>query len=140
GHNQTDAASTNPSALFVAPGSDFHERAGAATIDAGSASGIESTDLDGKPRLQGSAPDIGAYETARPPAQHCVVPKLKGKTLKQARKALRKAHCKLGKVKRPKHSKHKRLVVRSLSVKAGTILADGARVGVKLKVKRHKHK
>ena len=29
----------------------------------------------------------------------CVVPKLKGKTLKAARKALKKADCKLGKVK-----------------------------------------
>ena len=30
----------------------------------------------------------------------CVVPKLKGKTLRKARKALRKAHCKLGTVTR----------------------------------------
>ena len=149
GHNQTDPASTDPNALFVSPGSDFHERTGAPTIDAARNSGLEPTDLDGNPRVQGSAPDMGAYEIAPPTPPpgggggstvHCVVPKLKGKTLKQARKALRKAHCKLGKVKRPKHSRHKRLVVLRLSAKPGTVLANGAKVGVKLKVKRHKHK
>ena len=32
------------------------------------------------------------------PAKRCVVPKLSGRTLKQARKRLRRAHCRLGKV------------------------------------------
>ncbi len=47
----------------------------------------------------------------------CVVPKLKGKTIKQARKQLRKAHCKLGKVVRRGHGRPGR--VRSTKPKAG---------------------
>jgi hypothetical protein len=55
--------------LFTAPASlDFHELAGSPTIDAGAATpALGATDLDGGARVQGSAPDIGAYETAVPP-------------------------------------------------------------------------
>ncbi len=67
---------------------------------------------------------------------HCVVPMLKGDTLRAARKALRKANCKLGKVSRP--SKHTRpsppLVVRSQSVPPGRRLTKGSAVAVKLGV------
>ena len=38
---------------------------------------------------------------AAPGGDQCVVPKLKGKTLTQARQLLRRAHCKLGKVTKP---------------------------------------
>ncbi len=59
----------------------------------------------------------------------CVVPKLKGKTVKQARKALKKAHCKLGTVKRrPGHGRPGR--IRSSKPKAGSVRAAGAPVGV----------
>ncbi len=50
GHNQVSGAATAASALFAAFPSNLHERAGAATIDAGLPSGGESTDLDGNPR------------------------------------------------------------------------------------------
>ena len=55
--------------LFSAPAVlDFHELAGSPTIDAGGATAaLGTTDLDGRPRIQGAAPDIGAYETATPP-------------------------------------------------------------------------
>jgi hypothetical protein len=61
----------------------------------------------------------------------CVVPKLKGKKLKAARKALGKADCKLGKVTRRKHARKSPRVL-TQSAKAGAVLRPGARVSVKL--------
>ena len=58
----------------------------------------------------------------------CVVPKLKGKTIKQARKKLQKAHCKLGKVVRRGHGRPGR--VRSTKPKAGAKRPAGTRIRV----------
>ena len=63
----TDPASAgNQSAepLLAAPASaDFHQLAGSPTIDSGGASTeLGETDIDGEPRSQGRAPDIGADE------------------------------------------------------------------------------
>jgi hypothetical protein len=57
--------------------------------------------------------------TAPSKSKRCVVPKLRGKKLKAARKALTKAHCRTGKVKRRKAGKAKRGRVISSSPKAG---------------------
>jgi Divergent InlB B-repeat domain/PASTA domain len=79
---------------------------------------------------------------ASPSTVACVVPRLKGKSLKQAKRVLRHAHCKLGKVRRPKGRKGQRLVVRSSKPGAGSKLGAGAKVGVKLgpaKRKKHRH-
>jgi PASTA domain len=66
---------------------------------------------------------------AHPP--RCHVPKLRGKTLAQARKLLSKDHCKLGRVTESrKHSKHR--VVLSQRPGAGKTLPAGAKVAVKL--------
>jgi virginiamycin B lyase len=82
----------------------------------------------------GSATQCGGSKP--PPAKpNCVVPKLKGKTLAQARTLLAKAHCKLGKVTKPKVKKHHKqpsLVVSSTKPGAGTKLTNGAKVAVKL--------
>ena len=59
----------------------------------------------------------------------CVVPRLKGKTLRQARKALKHADCQLGKVK-PKGQTTGH--VKTQSPKAGKVLAPGSKVQVKL--------
>jgi hypothetical protein len=59
----------------------------------------------------------------------CVVPKLKGKTLRNARKALTKADCALGQVK-PKGQTTGR--VKTQSPTAETVLAPGSKVQVKL--------
>ena len=59
----------------------------------------------------------------------CLVPKLKGKKLKAARKALTKADCKLGKVKGHKSKSAK---VKKQSAKPGTALPPGTKVNVKL--------
>jgi hypothetical protein len=93
------------------------------------------------------AKSVTATFTAPPaaasPAAACLVPKLRGKTLKRAKRALKRAHCKLGKVRRPKARKGRkrpRLVVRSSKPGAGTKLGAGAKVGVKLRVAKGKKK
>jgi subtilisin family serine protease len=60
-----------------------------------------------------------------PPQPSCTVPKLAGKTLSQARAALRRASCKLGKVTKPRARRGYvvRLVVRSSSPRVGTATA-----------------
>jgi hypothetical protein len=62
--------------LFAAPAAlDLHELAGSPTIDAGGrTSSLSGTDLDGEPRVQGTAPDIGADETATPPPKDTTRP------------------------------------------------------------------
>jgi hypothetical protein len=59
----------------------------------------------------------------------CVVPKLKGKTLRNARKALKQVDCRLGKVK-PKGQTTGH--IRTQSPKAGKVVAPGSEVQVKL--------
>jgi hypothetical protein len=52
----------NAGALFVAPPYDLHLRASAAAVDAGSLSLAPPLDIEGVPRPQGAAVDLGAYE------------------------------------------------------------------------------
>jgi hypothetical protein len=59
----------------------------------------------------------------------CVVPRLKGKSLKNARKALRRADCQLGKVKPKGHTTGH---VKTQSPKAGRVLAPRSKVQVTL--------
>lgn len=66
-----------------------------------------------------------------PAAVGCVVPSLKGDSLKTVGDALRKAHCELGKVSRPR-GHHARLLVTRQSVRASTRLSSGAAVAVTL--------
>jgi hypothetical protein len=68
------------------------------------------------------------------------VPRLAGKSLARAKAALRKAHCKLGTVRRPKPVRGKpapALVVKSSRPAAGARPAAG-RVGLTLGPKRKK--
>ena len=65
---------------------------------------------------------------ATPPRAQCVVPRLKGKTLRKARRALRTAHCTLGSVTRRGRGRPGR--VRKSTPMAGTVLAAGATVDV----------
>jgi Glycine rich protein/PASTA domain len=58
----------------------------------------------------------------------CLVPKLKGKSLKRAKKKLRKSDCRIGKVKGKKSGK-----VKKQNPAPGSILAEGSRVMVKLR-------
>ncbi len=60
----------------------------------------------------------------------CTVPKLTGKKLKAAKKALLKAQCKLGKVKGKKSASAK---VKTQKPKPGTVLTPGSKVNVTLR-------
>jgi hypothetical protein len=123
------------------PAQDLHLSAGSPAIDAGASVASGTLDLDGISRPQGAQPDLGAYEFVPPapppvePGAKCVVPKLKGKTVKKAKRALEAAGCALGKVKRPKRAKGK-LVVRKSKPNAGTELPAGSAVKLKLGPKR----
>jgi 6-phosphogluconolactonase (cycloisomerase 2 family) len=70
----------------------------------------------------GPGPGPGPGPDPTPTPSTCKVPKLLGLSLARAKRKLGKAHCKLGKVKRPKH--HRRgLVVIKQSPKRGTTTA-----------------
>ncbi|HKO38809.1 MAG TPA: PASTA domain-containing protein [Solirubrobacterales bacterium] len=64
-----------------------------------------------------------------PPAALCVVPKLAGKTLKAAKRKIRAANCKLGKIRRAKRPRGLKgpwlLVVKSQSPESGSSPANG---------------
>jgi PASTA domain len=66
----------------------------------------------------------------------CVVPKLKGKTLKQIKRSLKKAHCRLGKVKRIKSKQKKGTLVKQ-KTRAGKRLPAGTKIPVTLSRGRH---
>ena len=72
--------------------------------------------------------------TPQPTVKQCVVPKLKGKTIAAARKALEKANCTLGKVTRSGRGKIGR--VRAFSRKAGTVLPAGSTVRITVNRRR----
>jgi hypothetical protein len=62
----------------------------------------------------------------------CVVPRLKGKKLRPARKALGRADCKLGKVSKVKRRRNKRGKVVVQNPRPGKVLAPGSKVNVKV--------
>jgi PKD domain len=75
------------------------------------------------------------------PKVFCIVPTLTGKTLTAATSALKKAHCALGKVTKPKKLKGRpKLVVHAQSRKAKTKLTSGTRVNLTLAVAKTKKK
>jgi len=72
----------------------------------------------------------GADVTFKTPA--CIVPKLKGKKVKAAKKALKKAGCKAGKVKKSFSGKVDKGRVIKGRTKPGKVLPAGAKVGIKV--------
>jgi hypothetical protein len=79
------------------------------------------------------APPLAASPPATKPkaAARCVVPRLKNRTLKAASKALKKAHCRVGKVTKRKAPRHRGRVL-AQTRKSGLKLPDGTRVGLKV--------
>jgi PKD domain len=104
---------------------------------------VTATDTAGN----SSAKQITVTVTSPPPPPNCRVPKLKGKTLSQAKTLLRRAHCRLGRVhkpRKPKHRKLRKLIVASSSPRAGRVRPNGTKVSLTLKEApkpkpRHKH-
>jgi hypothetical protein len=87
------------------------------------------------------APASGNGPPPPPASPACIVPQLTGKKLGRAKADLRRAHCTPGKVTKPKHQKGKRhgaLVVKSSTPSAGTTLAGGSTVDLKLGHQHHK--
>lgn len=73
------------------------------------------------------------------PSERCVVPELKGDTLRVAQRMLARDHCRLGKVTLP-HRHRGRLVVTHQSRRVALRLADRTVVGVKLgPAPKHRH-
>ena len=96
----------------------------AVTTVAGTATGPRFTYGD-------ATPSTGGTQGAR-----CVVPNLKGKNLKAAKKALTKARCKLGKVTNLSRATAKTGKVSKQGSKPGAKLPAGAKVTLTLKPRR----
>jgi thermitase len=80
--------------------------------------------------------------TAAWTVQQCRVPRLKGKSLRRAKRALRAAHCALGRVKRPRARRGRRLgrlVVTASRPRAGAIRPSGASVKLTLGKPKSRH-
>jgi hypothetical protein len=103
---------------------------GATTFTAGlrGGSGTVTADVGG---LSATAPVVvvGAPAILPPPVK-CVVPRLRGKTLLGARRALRLRHCTLGHVGRAYSRRIRRGRILSQSASAGAHRPRGAKVGV----------
>lgn len=79
-----------------------------------------------------TAPPVATSAPAAAPTVHCVVPKLKGKTLRKAKRLLKRAHCRLGKVSRKASARVKPGRVLRTHLKPGSRVRAGARVRVTL--------
>ena len=75
--------------------------------------------------------DFTANQPPPPPPQ-CIVPKLKGKKLGAAKIAIRKAHCRVGKVTKVKSTKRHRNRVISQNPKPGKHLRQGSKIALKV--------
>jgi pyruvate/2-oxoglutarate dehydrogenase complex dihydrolipoamide acyltransferase (E2) component len=78
-----------------------------------------------------ASPEAPVQAPAPAPAQHCVVPSLRGHSLPRARALLREAHCTLGGVKVTRGARGRRVVI-AQRVRRGVLLAAGAAVAVVL--------
>jgi hypothetical protein len=79
-----------------------------------------------------STPPASAPPSPAPEAPHCLVPRLGAKKLAAARKALKSADCRLGRVTKLKGATAKSGLVVSQNPQTGKQLAAGAKVAVKL--------
>jgi hypothetical protein len=121
------------------PTTVYTERSPTATQDtftyAASAGGLDSaparvTITINPAAASTAAPAAVTTPTPAAPGPRCHVPKLVGRTLKAAKKMLRKAHCALGRVTRKPAGRKKRGRVLKQRIKPGATRAAGTRVGV----------
>jgi trimeric autotransporter adhesin len=97
------------------------------TLDTSEMSNCAATPGPPPPSGGSGSPPPSGGSGSPPPSVHCVVPKLAGKTLSAARKALGRAHCAVGKITK-KESRKRTGTVLASKPRAGTRLASGARV------------
>jgi hypothetical protein len=142
------SASSGPSSGGTAIAINGHDFAGATAVAFGSIPAVTFT-VDSDSQINATTPpsaSIGAVDvsvttalgTTSPEAADrftytaCLVPELKGKTLKASRKKLKKADCKLGEVKKLKGATATRGRIVRQSPRPGKVLAPGAQVDVRL--------
>ena len=132
-------AGPNCAGIPVATGSAA--KLGSPGIPVGVAEGVtaafSATATDAAGNISACSAPI-SYTRSKTPTPVCVVPKLKGKSLRQARTALEAAHCSVGKVRKPKHKQLGPLVVKSSKPSAGETLEAGSKVNLKLGPKPRK--
>lgn len=88
-------------------------------------------------QLKRISEEVAAAKVVVRPA--CVVPSLHGYTLSDARRALAKAHCRLGKVSTPRHHRGSLIITRQ-TPRAGKKLANAAAIAVTLGPRPHRHR
>ncbi|HET7590823.1 MAG TPA: PASTA domain-containing protein [Solirubrobacterales bacterium] len=94
------------------------------------AASVTSQAVDGNGANDSAAVTVTIPATNPAPAPTCVVPKVRGFSLKRAKKALRRAGCKPGKVThRYSHKVKKRRVIRG-SKRPRTVLPEGTKVNL----------
>jgi hypothetical protein len=81
------------------------------------------------------SPALPSGQASEAAKKTCKVPKLKGLSKKRAKRRLRKAGCRLGKVRRPRAHVKRKLVVRRQSLKAGKVVPRGTKVKLRLGVR-----
>jgi hypothetical protein len=102
----------------------------AAPVAAGPAGAVPAAAAPSAPASQG-----GVAGTVRRPAR-CVVPRLRGRTVGQARRLLARGKCRLGHVTRPRRAGRRRLVVAGQEPSAGARRVVNSRVRVRLRTRR----
>lgn len=107
------------------------ERAVAAAQERSAREEREAREQEERSEREAVEQRVAAREAHEARADECVVPAVMGDSLSVAGKALRHAHCTLGKVSRSRAYRG-RLVVVGESRRTGTRLPEGATVAVKL--------
>jgi hypothetical protein len=125
-------AAQNVSAALagLAPATVYHYRL-VASSSWGSATGADATFTTATPPPPPPPP---------PPPVRCVVPKVVGKKLPAARKAIVRAHCRVGKVRKKFSRRVKKGRVLAQSPKAGKRLAKNAKVNLVVSRGRRAHR
>jgi hypothetical protein len=90
----------------------------------------ETSEREAREREARAAGEVAAANPA-PQALQCVVPRLRDDSLRSARRALRNAHCRLGRVHVGKNAVGRLVVIRQ-GVPAGDTLAEDASVAITL--------
>lgn len=89
-------------------------------------------------RKAAEEPQHGVVQKTEAMAPECIVPSLKGDSLSTARRSLKRAHCRLGVVSRPR-GHHRRLVVTAIGRRVGARLPGGTLIAIKLGSPAKKH-
>jgi PASTA domain len=123
----------NNVACDVLPGSGTSDVTVSATLRGLSPDTVYSYTLNAANPTGNVESGVAVFTTAAQPSHRvCVVPNAKGKTLPAARKAIRKAHCSVGKITKVKAAKRSKGHVLSQSPKPGKHLREASKVALRV--------